>query len=172
MKHAVFLVLATAAATSVLAQGTPADVNAVGKVQAVRGLVTVAGMGRLTNAVAGTPLVAGNRIITTSGGSATLAYDNGCAIKLKANQSFTVQKSAECDALVASVATVGTASGTSVATAGSSGSNNNLLAVGGISIAAALMNGRSSGSVGPTGSAAPTLAVKAIGGGWVPNSSK
>lgn len=160
MKKFVVLLVASSAAFLVSAQGAP---KAVGKLTNVQGFVTIAGGGQLANAVSGAALIVGNRIITTSGGGVTLAYDNGCSVTLKANESFTVQANSDCSALLASVGSVGGPAPAAV------GASPNLLVAGGMSAAAALLQGSGSGS---TGSIIPSLSAKGIVfGGWVPNSS-
>jgi len=103
MKRTAIFLLATLAALSGWAQGTQGDAKVVGKLSAVQGLVTVGSGDRLGNAVNGGPLVVGNRIIATAGGGATLVYDNGCHIALKANEAFTVKEDCDCEFLQASV---------------------------------------------------------------------
>ncbi len=93
----------------------------VGKLSDVQGLVTVSSGNQLINATQGAALVVGNRIITTSSGGATLDFDNGCNITLKANESITVRDTTDCKALLASVSPVGGAApGTAVAAGGGS----------------------------------------------------
>ena len=103
MNKTAVLLIAASAAVSAWAQA-PA---AVGKLSGVQGLVTIGAGDKLVNAVTGAPLVVGNRIVTTSSGAATLAFDSGCVVALKANESVVVTPGADCKALLASVAPVG-----------------------------------------------------------------
>lgn len=80
-----------------------ADAKLLGKLQGVEGLVTVGDIDRSVNALNGAPLILDNRIVTSSSGGVTLAYDSGCHIRLKGSETFTVKRNANCCALVALV---------------------------------------------------------------------
>ncbi len=112
MNKTAVLLIAASAAVSAWAQA-PA---AVGKLSGVQGLVTIGAGDKLVNAVTGAPLVVGNRIVTTSSGAATLAFDSGCVVSLKANESVVVTPGADCKALLASVTPVGGAAAAGAAT--------------------------------------------------------
>lgn len=146
MKHAALILLTALSAGSVLAQDVASPSRIVGKLKDVQGFVTVVNVGQLSNAVSGAPLVAGSRVVATSGGSASLVYDNGCVIALKSNQSFSVQANASCKDLMASVGSVGGPDGSKVGS--TSGPNSNILVSGGTAVLAAALNGRGSGSAG------------------------
>jgi hypothetical protein len=148
MKKIAVLLIAASAAWSVWAQAP----QAVGKLTGVQGLVTVGAGDRLVNAVTGTPLVVGNRIVTTSSGAATLAFDSGCTVALKANESIVVTSSADCKVLLAAVTPVGGAAvAVAVAAGGAAGGAGTvlpaILIVGGALLAVADAN--SGGNVSP-----------------------
>ena len=81
MKRALFLLLATAVTVSAWAQERPDAPKVLGKIQEVRGLVTVISGAQLINAASGAPLVRGTRIATASSGvshsSTTTAATSG-----------------------------------------------------------------------------------------------
>ena len=108
MKRALFLLLATAVTVSAWAQERPESSKVLGKIQEVRGLVTVISGTQLINAVSGAPLVRGTRIASASSGGATFVYDNGCHIILKANESYLVEEDCDCGVMQAKVQEVGT----------------------------------------------------------------
>ena len=159
------LLIAASAAVSAWAQA-PA---AVGKLTGVQGLVTIGAGDKLVNAVTGAPLVVGNRIVTTSSGAATLAFDSGCVVPLKANESVVVTPGADCKALLASVAPVGGAAGVPVAAAASTGASSYVLpALLGVGVIAALAAGGSSDS----GSSPPSAPLPPVGGPLPPVSAQ
>ncbi len=108
MKRALFLLLATVVTVSAWAQERPESSKVLGKIQEVRGLVTVISGAQLINAVSGAPLVRGTRIASASSGGATFVYDNGCHISLKANESYLVEEDCDCGVMQAKVQEVGT----------------------------------------------------------------
>jgi hypothetical protein len=69
-------------------------------------------------------LPAGARVLTTAGAKVTISYDKGCDVRLEQNRRFEVRELGECAALIASVESLGPASGaigggaTGVATGG------------------------------------------------------
>ena len=143
MNKTAVLLIAASAAVSAWAQA-PA---AVGKLSGVQGLVTIGAGDKLVNAVTGAPLVVGNRIVTTSSGAATLAFDSGCVVSLKANESITVAPGADCKAMVASVTPAGAVP---VAAASAGASSYVLPALLGVGVIAALAAGGSGGSSSPS----------------------
>ena len=147
MNKTAVLLIAASVAASAWAQA-PA---AVGKLSGVQGLVTIGAGDKLVNAVTGAPLVVGNRIVTTSSGAATLAFDSGCVVSLKANESITVAPGADCKALLASVTPVGGAAVAGAATgAAAAGASSYILpALLGVGVIAALAAGGSGGSSSP-----------------------
>jgi len=143
MKKTAVLLIAASAAVSAWAQA-PA---AVGKLAEVQGLVTIGAGDKLANAVTGAPLVVGNRIVTTSSGAATLAFDSGCVVSLKANESVVVTSGADCKALMAAVTPVGGA--VPVAAVAATGASSYILpALLGVGVIAALAGGGSGSSSG------------------------
>ena len=136
MNKTAVLLIAASVAVSAWAQA-PA---AVGKLAGVQGLVTIGAGDKLVNAVTGAPLVVGNRIVTTSSGAATLAFDSGCVVALKANESVVVTPGADCKALLASVTPVGGAAVAVAATgAAAAGASSYILpALLGVGVIAAL----------------------------------
>jgi hypothetical protein len=74
----------------------------VGKFANVTGLVTVSNGDSLSSAVNGGGFAVGNRVVSTASGGATLKFDNGCELTLKANESVTVDENNKC-ALVAAL---------------------------------------------------------------------
>jgi hypothetical protein len=146
MKKIAVLLVAVSAALSAWAQAP----QAVGKLTGVQGLVTIGAGDKLVNAVTGAPLVVGNRIITTSSGAATLAFDSGCVVALKANESITVTSGADCKALLAAVAPVGTAVAAAATGAAAAGASSYLVpALLGVGVIAALAAGGSGSSSSP-----------------------
>lgn len=133
MKRTAIFLAAALVALSGWAQGPQTNPKIVGKLKDVQGLVTVSSGDQLTSAVSGAALIVNNRIITTSSGAVTLVYDNGCDIKLKENQSFTVKEDNSCAALLASVQSVG-AAGASPALAAAAGTNPALLVGAGVAL--------------------------------------
>jgi hypothetical protein len=106
MKRATILLLAALTVMSAWAQGQKTNPKIVGKLEDVQGLVTVSVGDQLINAFTGAALVVDTRIVTSSTGSVTLSFDNGCDIKLKPNESLKVKDGATCAALLASVGQV------------------------------------------------------------------
>jgi hypothetical protein len=105
-------VLATGA---VLAQGAsprPVPPKAVlGKAIEVKGLVTVSDESGVSRVVVNNAVIDRSRFVTSSSGSATLRLDNGCDILLKPNQALTIEHEQPCDALWASIESLGNPSG-------------------------------------------------------------
>jgi hypothetical protein len=146
MKNIAVLLVAASAVMSARGQAP----QTVGKLTAVQGLVTIGAGDKLANAVTGAPLVVGNRIVTTSSGAATLAFDSGCVVALKANESVTVTSGADCKALLAAVKPVGGAAVAVAAGAGAAGAGTVLPAI--LIVGAAILivaDANSSGNVSP-----------------------
>jgi hypothetical protein len=96
---AVLAILAVSAAA--IAQTTaPAQ---LGTVQSVQGLVTVSDGTSIGNVVNGSPIIDGSRFVTSSSGSATLKFDNGCTVELKPSRALTLQGKQNCDEVVAAI---------------------------------------------------------------------
>ncbi len=88
------------ATLSCMAVAQPAP---VGTVQSVGGLVTVSDASTVNNAVPGMTFANGAQFVTSSNGTAVLRVGRDCEIRLKPNQSFTVDKDKTCDGLLALV---------------------------------------------------------------------
>ncbi len=144
MKNVAMALLACVSAMSVWAQ----DPKFIGRFVDVTGLVTVSSGGQLSNVANGMPFAVGSRVITTSGGGATLRFDNGCEVVLKVNQSLTVTENKDCAALLASVQPVGVPPAPAVAAAGSSNLVPGLIFTGAavVAIITSNRNNRTSGS--------------------------
>lgn len=83
-----------------------AQVIAVGTTTDVRGLVTVSEGTTMHSSLTGNPVINGSRFVTSSTGYVTLKFENGCEVKLKPNQSLTVDRERNCAALWASIESV------------------------------------------------------------------
>ena len=78
----------------------------VAQLKAVTGNVLVSREAGLASGDEGLRLVEGTRVITTANGEATVAYDNGCEVRLKPNQRFEVQSGRRCEELIAQAASI------------------------------------------------------------------
>ncbi len=102
------LVLAALVAGSALAQQPQQDT--IAKLSDLEGNVLVSQGDAMVAATANQRVVAGTRVVTTSGAKVTVGYDVGCDVRLKENERFTVNIG-PCGALVASVQPLGPAAG-------------------------------------------------------------
>ena len=93
IKHISIALLAAGTAVSVWAQQAP---KVVGKFANVTGLVTVSTGDALANAANGASFAVGSRVVATASGGATLKFDNGCELTIKANESVTVDENNQC----------------------------------------------------------------------------
>ena len=93
IKHVTIALLAAGTAVSVWAQQAP---KVVGKFANVTGLVTVSSSDALANAANGASFAVGSRVVATASGGATLKFDNGCELTIKANESVTVDENNQC----------------------------------------------------------------------------
>lgn len=116
MKRLAVLLIAASTLLTAWGQAPKSNPKIVGKLKDVQGLVTVNSGDQAINAFTGAALVVGTRVVSSSSGAVTLSYDNGCDIKLKANESFVVKESSDCAALLALVGSVAVPAAT-VATA-------------------------------------------------------
>lgn len=123
----------------------------VGKVVEVQGVVTVSDGVTVATVVPGTVFSNGNQFVTASSGSARLALDNGCDIRLKPNESIVIDGKKTCPALLALIQPLGG----NLAAAGVGGTGTGLAA--GLLGAATLLAAGQSGGGGAAG-----------GGGGVP----
>lgn len=101
MRRSTFLLLAAASCTSVWAQ-VPA-VEPIGLVSEVRGLVTMSFGSNVATVQPDTPVFDGARFVASSSGDAELKFDNGCVVKLRANQWLAVDGSRNCQQQIAAV---------------------------------------------------------------------
>jgi hypothetical protein len=74
-------------------------------------------------------VASGTRVLTTAGAGVVVNFDNGCDVRLKENERFTVRV-ADCRCLVGEVAQVGPAPGEAVAGAGTAETTLRLIGVG------------------------------------------
>lgn len=122
MKTFLAIVLSLGAAT-VFAQAS------LGTINGVEGLITVTDGAVGSTAASGTAITNGMRIVTTSGGKATLQLNNGCSVPLNPNQAVTVLQSMTCQELIGAVQPVG------APVAGAAGGfGKGLLAAGGLTL--------------------------------------
>lgn len=84
--------------------GTAAAQDApVGQIIAVTGNVSVGGNSFINKATAGTNLRAGNTVLVSSNGKATVTVGNGCVIQLGASQHLRITPGLKCEQQQASV---------------------------------------------------------------------
>lgn len=79
-----------------------AEPDLIGKITQVDGLVTVSDGKTVSSVVLGGLVADDTHYVTSSTGTATLKFDNGCELRLKPRQSVTVHREA-CELLIASV---------------------------------------------------------------------
>ncbi|MES2979224.1 MAG: hypothetical protein V4731_12440 [Pseudomonadota bacterium] len=84
----------------------PAPAPAVGVIQSAQGLVTVSQGNTLSNALGGSPITNGARIVTTSTGTSSIRLSSGCTIPLSPNQAVTIDTSLSCQAQINNVVSV------------------------------------------------------------------
>lgn len=87
-----------AAAGTATAQETP-----VGQIVAVTGNVSVGGNSFISKATPGTSLHAGNTVLVSSNGKATITVGQGCVIQLGASQHLRITPGIKCEQQQASV---------------------------------------------------------------------
>lgn len=117
------VIVALLAATSWSQQAPTAAANGnnaqeLAKIVEIEGLVTVTTGNQLVNAANDMRLRRGARIATTTGATTTLEFRNGCRIRIKANETYTVDDEDCCGALFAIVplAPLAAAAGVAVST--------------------------------------------------------
>lgn len=143
MKKTLAFVLAATAFGGVWAQSPPA----VGSIQNVQGLVTISQDQTLRNAVSGSALTNGARVVSTTTGSGEIVLANGCRITLAANRAVTINTALPCNDLIASVTPIGPViASTAPATTSAAADARFLGVVGTGAVAIILMNQRFSGS--------------------------
>jgi hypothetical protein len=87
-----------AAAGTATAQETP-----VGQIVAITGNVSVGGSSFISKATVGTSLHAGNTVLVSSNGKATITVGQGCVIQLGASQHLRITPGLKCEQQQASV---------------------------------------------------------------------
>lgn len=80
--------------------------TSIGRVNQVRGVVTVSDGASVGVAEGGAPFVEGARFLSSPLGSAELVLNNGCTVNLKANESLLVREQIGCDCLRATIESV------------------------------------------------------------------
>lgn len=93
------------ATASVFAASAFAQAPAVTVVN-VDGVVTATQGATASTVTTGSPILHGTRILTTSSGSVTLRFSDGCLVTLQPNQAVTVLQQMTCRQLAAAVVTV------------------------------------------------------------------
>ena len=91
------LLLATAG--MLLATGAWAQ-QAVARLKQVTGNVLVSREAGMATGAEAQPILNGTRIITTANSEVVVAFDNGCEIRVRENQSFEVDSGKPCAALI------------------------------------------------------------------------
>lgn len=117
----------------------------LGTVVNVQGVVTASQGATAAAVVPGSPIVHGMRFATTSTGSVTLRLASGCVVTLQPNQAVTVLRQMSCQQLAAAVTPVtavpvATITPVVPAAAATPAVPGALLAIGGVALAAAIVN--------------------------------
>lgn len=151
------------ASGAVWAQATP---KILGAAADVKGLVTVSDGTTVSSVVNRSPIVDGARFVTSSTGSVTLKFDQGCDIKLEPNQSLVVRGNNRCEAILASVQSIPAESTASAAPTRTTAA---LLALGAGGLAVVELNrgGGGPGNPGGGGGVIPPVVTPPGGGGAV-----
>jgi len=105
-KIAAVLLVAVIAGPALAQQQNPT----VAKLKDAEGNVLVSRGDALVTASNEQRLAIGTRVVTTAGAKVTVSYDDGCDVRLKENERFTVTMGT-CAALLASVESLGPAAG-------------------------------------------------------------
>ena len=133
----------------------------IAHLKGVKGNVLVSKETGLASGNESAPLTKGSRVITTANSEVTVAYDNGCEVKLKPNQRFEVVDDKPCSELIARAESILTEPAGAIAAAGSVGAVAAgsgvalssvalpLAAAGGLAGLAALQSQRESQAVSP-----------------------
>lgn len=118
----------------------------VGATAEVEGLVTMSVGTNVSNVAGNIPVIDGSRFVTSSTGTVTLKFQDGCIVKLNPNQSLVVDNSKPCAVRIAAVQAVGTATAGGGAIGPLGGA-----ALFGLGVAAVNSSGRSGGTAGGGG---------------------
>jgi hypothetical protein len=86
-KKFAFALAATALATAAMAQNGP-----LAQIRSVNGAVTITQNNQVVNAAPGTALQAGTSVTAGSSGNAVIAFNNGCVLELKPNQTVVISE--------------------------------------------------------------------------------
>jgi hypothetical protein len=78
----------------------------LGKVTDIRGIVTVSDGRTVGVAQRGTEFFDGTRFVSSPSGNAELTLDNGCVVRLKANESIVIRGRISCEELIALIQSV------------------------------------------------------------------
>ena len=89
--------------------------TSLGTVSNVQGLVTDTVGDQVTSTNPGEQIVDGERFVTSSSGTVTLEFNNGCKLTLEPNQAVTIDSRMGCKALLAAVSPVGGPPGLAIA---------------------------------------------------------
>ena len=89
--------------------------DSLGTVTKVQGLVTDTVGDQVTSTNLGEQIVDGERFVTSSSGTVTLQFNNGCTLTLQPNQAVTIDSRMGCKELLAAVSPVGGPPGLSIA---------------------------------------------------------
>lgn len=99
----------------------PQGADLLGKVTEVKGVVTMSFGAQVAMVQRATPVFDTARFIAGSAGKAEITLDNGCKIYLDPNQMITIDGKRSCDALIASIQTLGQSNVGAFAFAGGGG---------------------------------------------------
>ncbi len=114
----------------------------LGTTTEVEGLVTVTYGSNAASVVLQTPVVDRSRFVTSSSGSTTLRFNDGCVLKLKPNQSVLVDGQKDCEAKIAAIQNL---SRDSLAVLGGGGGGTGPLVTLAVVFGAAIVDGFSKG---------------------------
>lgn len=135
---------------------------ALGKTAEVQGLVTVSDGTGVTRVLTNNSVIDRSRYVTSSSGTVTLKFNNGCTLTLKPNQTLAIEAEKNCDDLVASIQTLGNPGGAAFMGSGGAGSTWGTLVIGGAGLVLLRDPGRGPALTGPGGGSTPG------GGGTTP----
>lgn len=146
----VLAVAASLAAAHAFAQ-QPAR-EGIAQLKGVKGNVLLSRESGLAAGGDATRVVERTRVITTANSEVIVVYDNGCEVRLQANQRFEVDSRKPCAALIASVESilVQPAGAAIAGSAGAAGFWNLVPVLGGIAIGAAIVSPSSGPPPAPT----------------------
>jgi hypothetical protein len=146
----VLAIAASLAAAHAVAQQPARD--GIAQLKAVKGNVLLSREAGLAAGGEAARVVERTRVITTANSEVIVVYDNGCEVRLQANQRFEVDARKPCAALIASVESilVPPAGAVMAGSAGAAGFWNVVPALGGLAIGAAIASPSSGPPPAPT----------------------